>query len=419
MSMSSYDCFRVALMHKVSTSREYSFRTCPNLLFRYEVNLYACLVGVWNKALSADKHMSGPWSVGSPESGYTLQLVCGKHTPKPPGARRTMRDAVAVLKEGFDPIVDEGTGRDLAELMVLGLSTELFDFQNMSTILLRQHGAPVVSAVVRVLGPLLAEMPLIATRRSARRAGHARVLLDGMSSWLEQLGVDLIMLPAHDDALDTWIYGFGFVRASEEELAAIRRHLHMVLFPATTVLKLPVAVSARPPRPTPPIRAPEAAAQQRPRIRIKRSGARVSMPKALRLAPPKAVEVEASRASLRPRREIKGAGSYAEMARGGLESTSENSKGAGGSRDGRSCGVLRIQIPVRSKSGRTLKRPRHAEDSFEQGRGPLLSAQVAKRARGGAGEQMDGIFEKGLQRLVRGNVWIEEPHVPEEWRDVV
>lgn len=39
------------------------------------------------------------------------------------------------------------------------------------------QGKPVVAAIMRVFGPQLAELPLIATKLSARRQGHARVLL--------------------------------------------------------------------------------------------------------------------------------------------------------------------------------------------------------------------------------------------------
>ncbi len=39
------------------------------------------------------------------------------------------------------------------------------------------QGKPVVAAIMRVFGPQLAELPLIATKLTARRQGHARVLL--------------------------------------------------------------------------------------------------------------------------------------------------------------------------------------------------------------------------------------------------
>lgn len=184
--------------------------------------------------------MKGPWGVPSTRgSQYTLQVVLGRTKRSIPHTRRSMREALAVLREGFDPIVDEETGRDLAELMVLGQTTEKFDFQNVFSVVLRDGPEPVVAAVARAFGPLLVEVPLIATRRSARRQGHARVLLEGLADWLHHYGVDQIMLPAHDDALDTWTHGFGFTPLDTAEIALIRQHLRMVMFPGTTLMKLP------------------------------------------------------------------------------------------------------------------------------------------------------------------------------------
>lgn len=198
----------------------------------------------------AAKHVAGKWPVPSKKSDdYTLQVILGRSKSKPTGTRRSMREAIAVLREGFDPIVDEASGRDLAELMVLGQTTEKFDFQNMFSVILRNGSEPVVAAVARVFGPLLVEVPLIATRRSARRQGHARVLLEGLADWLAMHGVDQIMLPAHDDALDTWTHGFGFVKLAESEVETIRQHLRMVMFPGTTLLKLPTIRSQWPAKP--------------------------------------------------------------------------------------------------------------------------------------------------------------------------
>jgi N-acetylglutamate synthase-like GNAT family acetyltransferase len=196
----------------------------------------------------AERHINGAWVPACGRAGHTLQLVRGASAARPRGAKRAMRHALAVLKEGFDPIVDESSGRDIIEMMVMGESSEAWDFQNMCVVLLCEHSTPVVAAVVRVLGPLMMEVPLIATRRAARRRGHCRVLLDGLAETLAPVGLDQVLLPAHDDALDAWVGGFGFAHVSGEELETVRRHLRMVLFPETTVLKLPAAAAARPPR---------------------------------------------------------------------------------------------------------------------------------------------------------------------------
>ena len=43
---------------------------------------------------------------------------------------------------------------------------------------------PVAAAVLRVFGPQLAEVPLVATRNDARRQGHARVLMRAIEARL-------------------------------------------------------------------------------------------------------------------------------------------------------------------------------------------------------------------------------------------
>lgn len=393
--------------------------------------------------------MAGPWSVPAPQGGdYTLQLVMGSRDPKPPRARRTMREGLAVLREGFDPIIDEATARDLAELMVLGRPTdgETFNFVNMTTVVLRLAGVPVVAAVVRVSGPVLAEIPLIATRRAARRRGHARVLLDGLAAWLSGLGVDQIMLPAHDDALDTWVSGFGFVRATAEELAFIRRHLVFVMFPATTVLKLPADASKRPPLPprvrtaTPAIASPEQgdapagegaapavgasptdSVPENERVRIMIQPARkqrkaLSMPvsgrkqRGRRESDPDAAAALDGDVfpGLRPRRDSRR--SYADVENGlydfgdgdevganGRESTRGHRRSSGGA-DG---------IEHKSKSGRTVKRPRYADEVIDGvPRGP---EQRKMRA-------VSSIFSRGLEQMSDSQPVAMEPTLPRGWR---
>jgi len=151
-----------------------------------------------------------------------------------------------ILREGFDPIIDQDSGADLCASMVYARTAEAWDFSNMCAALLRYRGQPVVAAVFRVMGTILLEIPLIATKKRAQRQGHARCLLDGLSVLLHPFRVEQFLLPAHDDALATWIHGFGFAHVTDDELHAVRAHMRMVLFPATTVLKRPVTGIAQP-----------------------------------------------------------------------------------------------------------------------------------------------------------------------------
>lgn len=93
-----------------------------------------------------------------------------------------------------------------------------------------------VSAIVRVLGPGAAELPLIATRFAARRQGHARVLVDAFCAFLADAGVHRLVLPAAHETVLTWQHGFGMAHMPEEALRLYRHQLHILVFPGTEVL---------------------------------------------------------------------------------------------------------------------------------------------------------------------------------------
>jgi GNAT superfamily N-acetyltransferase len=93
------------------------------------------------------------------------------------------------------------------------------------------QGKPVCCAVFRIFGAALAEVPLVATRLGARRCGHARVLMAALEHLCTDLGVARLALPAAASTVDTWVGGFGFRPMTEEEAAATRQELRMLIFP--------------------------------------------------------------------------------------------------------------------------------------------------------------------------------------------
>lgn len=382
-------------------------------------------------------------------SEYSLQVVLGRAKRSIPHTRRSMREALAVLREGFDPIVDEASGRDLAELMVLGQTTEKFDFQNMFSVILRVGAEPVVAAVARVFGPLLVEVPLIATRRSARRHGHARVLLEGLADWLTMHGVDQIMLPAHDDALDTWTHGFGFSKLETAEVETIRQHLRMVMFPGTTLMKLP---ADRKQWPAKKERAPVATDVRTKRklqvaapTKSKKNGRKsadgngVNASSSARMglrwgghsrSAAHAFGASGNRASadgnamhgghalppLRPRREL--CRSYAEMDRGGDEEEDGGKKSERGDRGGLqkgARGVVEPQVSVKTKSGRVAKRPRQADEALELAL--QQSAAHAVKLHRARSLKFDEMMQRGLEKV--HGMHECELQLPREWRDEV
>lgn len=387
------------------------------------MTLCSCLTSVlW----CAAKHMAGPWPVPSIKGpDYSLQVILGRAKRSIPHTRRSMREALAVLREGFDPIVDEASGRDLAELMVLGRTTEKFDFQNMFSIVLRVKAEPVVAAVARVFGPLLVEVPLIATRRSARQQGHARVLLEGLADWLATHGVDQIMLPAHDEALDTWTHGFGFVKLETSEVDTIRQHLRMVMFPGTTLMKLstdrkqwpakkeraPVATDVRTKRKL-QVAAPtkskkngrKSADGAGPGTRWWGSTGGLSTARACG-----AHACAYGKAGGRPRRDQAKNISYAEMDSGYVEEWGNKAREREGVKG------AEPQVTVNTKSGRVSKRPRPADEDLELPlRQSAAQAAMAKKARR---LKIDEMMEHGLEKV--HGLHECEPQVPKEWRTEV
>jgi GNAT superfamily N-acetyltransferase len=178
------------------------------------------------------------------------------------GTGWALRAGAELLAESFDPILDGVTGADLTRAMVFSQCLGDWDCSNMHTALLKHRGVPVCAAVFRVFGARVAEVPLVATRGSARRQGHARVLMAALERLFDQLGVHTLALPAARETVGTWMHGFGFTHMAPLALRAARSELRILVFPGTQVLAKPVRAARGPPLLVPP---PPAAAGGRRR----------------------------------------------------------------------------------------------------------------------------------------------------------
>ncbi|CAL8466932.1 g6468 [Coccomyxa elongata] len=198
-------------------------------------------------------------SVAMPLEGeYSWQILRGKD-----GTHATtwaLKAAQEILTESFDPILDLVTGADLMMAMVYAQELGDWDYTGMYTAILRRRGKPVCSAVFRVFGGRMAEVPLVATRLGARRQGHARVLMSAFEDWFRALGVACLCLPAAQSTVDTWIHGFGFTMMTPEQLAATRSELRVLIFPGTELLYKSLNGQPLPDPPERTARASEAAA---------------------------------------------------------------------------------------------------------------------------------------------------------------
>jgi Tify domain binding domain len=167
-------------------------------------------------------------------AGYTWQVLNGKDGRA--GTAHAIKAAAEILQESFDPIIDLSTNTDLLPLMLYAQQYGDWDYRGVYTLLLRYKGKPVVAATSRVFGPQYAELPLIATRSTARRQGHARVLVSLFLNLLSEAGVHQLVLPAAHETVETWKNGFNFIDMPEEEVAMAKQQLRILVFPGTEVL---------------------------------------------------------------------------------------------------------------------------------------------------------------------------------------
>ncbi|XP_048128377.1 uncharacterized protein LOC115750485 isoform X1 [Rhodamnia argentea] len=120
--------------------------------------------------------------------------------------------ALKVIKESFQPITELHTNRDLIKDIVFNSVSKLkrLDFRGFYLMVLHKGDEIASVATVRILGPRLAEMPLVATSFQFRRQGMCRVLMCELEKLLVQLGVERLILPAASQVRTTWEASFGF-----------------------------------------------------------------------------------------------------------------------------------------------------------------------------------------------------------------
>jgi len=177
---------------------------------------------------------------GYPE--YTLEVLNGKDgNPSDDRAVKintalSIRKAAEILKESFDPIIDYSTNRDLLPLMLYARQYGDWDYRNVYTLLLRQNGVPVVAGIVRIFNAQFAELPLIATKMSARRQGHAKIMLQEWENMLRECKVHTLVLPAAHETVETWKTGFHFEDMPPGQLKIAKSQLKILIFPGTEVL---------------------------------------------------------------------------------------------------------------------------------------------------------------------------------------
>lgn len=166
--------------------------------------------------------------------GYTWCVLNGSD-----GSDETtiaITEAKKILEESFDPIMDLSTNTDLLPLMIHAEQHGEWDYRGVHTLLLKYMDTPVVAAIVRVFGPQMAELPLIATLKSQRRKGHAKVLVDLFQKHLSFAGIHKLVLPAAHETVGAWKGGFQFEDMPHEDVRLAKHQLKVLVFPGTEML---------------------------------------------------------------------------------------------------------------------------------------------------------------------------------------
>jgi len=162
--------------------------------------------------------------------GYSTHALRGGIAPA-----RILRAALAVIQECFHPIIDPRSGADLVPLIVNSQRTQQVDFSGFTTYALRYADTVLCVATVRLLGPKLAEMPLVGTTHGYRQQGLCRRLVRAIEETLHRLGITRLVLPAVPDIQPAWVGSFGFAPCTVEQRRELA-HAGLLMFPGTSLL---------------------------------------------------------------------------------------------------------------------------------------------------------------------------------------
>ncbi|CAM6057150.1 unnamed protein product [Sphagnum tenellum] len=175
---------------------------------------------------------------------FEWQLLHGRQGD--PANGRTLAEAVDIFSECFDPIVDGPSGGDLIPLMVYSRTLRDQEFGGMHCVVLKCNDKVVCTAVIRVFGRQLAEVPLVATSLEHQGQGHCKALFLSIERLLGVLRVDRVVLPAAEGAEGIWLNKFGFSKMANDQVQRYRSNFQLMIFSGSSMLEkeiIPLIIS--------------------------------------------------------------------------------------------------------------------------------------------------------------------------------
>nr|XP_043622743.1 increased DNA methylation 1-like [Erigeron canadensis] len=149
--------------------------------------------------------------------------------------------ALTIMEECFLPMVDTRTGIHMIPHVVYNWGSEFarLNYEGFYTLVLEKDDILLCVASLRIHGARVAELPLIATCSRYRRQGMCRRLMNAIEEMLKYFKVEMLVVSAIPDLVETWTEGFGFSPLEADEKKSLDRNNFMV-FPGTVWLKKPM-----------------------------------------------------------------------------------------------------------------------------------------------------------------------------------